>query len=88
MLGLEDRVGFGPAEMGRKRQMCMKNSMCKCMEVGTEDDMERFAWAENSSGCWGEWEVKVVWAHALLLSLMERCSEAGNTGSAPKELTD
>ena len=81
--GLVDRVGFGLAETGKQRHLCMRNSMCKC----TEDNLARSAWAENSSGFWGEWEVGVVWACILLLSPKERRREAGNMGSAPKELT-
>lgn len=40
-------------------------------------------WAGNSSGRWGEWEVGTVWAHALLLSPLERSREAGCMGSTP-----
>lgn len=83
-LGLEDQMGFGPAEMGKERHSCKRKSVWRA----GRDDVERSAWAENSSPGWGEWEVGVAWAHALLLSPAESCREAGNSGSAPEELTD
>lgn len=65
------------------QRMCKCKCVCKC----TFHNLARSAWAENSSGFWGEWEVGVLWSHILLLSPRERRREAGNTGSAPKKLT-
>lgn len=35
MLGFEEWVGFGQVEMGKKKHLLMRNSKCKCKEVGT-----------------------------------------------------
>lgn len=48
----------------------------------------RCDWAGNSGGRRGEREVGAAWAHALLLSPLERPREAGCMGTTPSQLAD
>lgn len=51
------------------------------------ENTERSDQAENSTGCWGEWEGRVIGCISCCCVLL-RDTEVGNPGSAPKELTD